>query len=272
MDEFVIKLPPVGAPRLPILLSCPHVGTEIPAEVRPSMDPEIARTTPDVDWFVHRLYEFAPRLGVTLIHARYSRLVVDLNRDPAGKKLYADGRKETGLCPVRTFALQDVYLSGKEPDDAEIARRVAKYYTPYHARVRSLLEEIRAGHGAALLFEAHSIRRRVPSIRPEPFEDLILGDQQGKTAAPILTEVALRSLGEGTGFTLSHNTPFMGGYLTRSFGDPESAIHALQLEMAQDVYMDEERIELDEVKLQRIRPVLDRALRALGAAVAGLAR
>lgn len=267
---FFIESPPPGVKRLPILVSVPHSGTEVPANVAATMRPEVARGTPDTDWFVHELYSFAPELGITLIHARYSRLVIDLNRDPAGHKLYADGRSETQLVPLKTFAGERVYAA-QDPDAAEVGQRLDAIYRPYHQQVEALLRGLRGAHRHVLFWDAHSIKRRVPSIRPEPFADMILGDQKGRTAAPELTRTALDSLGKGSGYDLAHNTPFMGGYLTRSMGRPSEGLHALQLEMAQDVYMNEPEARRDPASVARIQPLLRQTLLALAARLAGLA-
>jgi len=267
-DVFHIERP--RGPRLPILLSCPHSGTEIPDAIARTMHPDVAAAVPDTDWFVHELYDFAPEMGITLIRARLSRFVVDLNRDPSGQKLYADGRSETTHVPVRTFAGAPIYHGG-EPDQTEIARRMRLYFEPYHAQVAVLLDELRREHAHVLFYDAHSIRRLVPSVRPTPFPDMILGDQRGRTAAPILTETALRVLRRAGTYAVSHNDPFMGGYLTRRFGQPERGVSALQLEMAQDIYMDEDRGAHDATKQAAVARILRDTLTDLATAVGQLA-
>ena len=65
----------------PLLISLPHDGSEIPDALAARMTPA-ARTAPDTDWFVSRLYGFARELGASILVPRYSRYVVDLNRPP----------------------------------------------------------------------------------------------------------------------------------------------------------------------------------------------
>jgi N-formylglutamate deformylase len=245
MTEILNILPAKGK-RVPVIVSCPHVGTEIPIEIAREMDPSLVMNVPDTDWFVHELYGFAPEMGITLVHAGFSRYVVDLNRDPAGAKLYGDDRPETTLVPVQSFGGKPLYRNAT-PDDKEIARRKAQYFDPYHVGLAALLAGLRKEFKHVLFFDAHSIQRRVPSIRPEPFPDVIVGDQKGKTAAPALSQAALASL-ENSGLKVSYNDPFMGGYLTRSIGKPETGIHAIQLEMSQDIYMNEPAAQRDEKK------------------------
>jgi N-formylglutamate amidohydrolase len=141
------------------------------------------------------------------------------------------------------------------------------YYAPYHATIEVALRDLRQRHAHVLFFDAHSIKRRVPSIRPEPFADVILGDQKGKTAHHRLARTALDAL---QSLHVAHNEPFMGGYLTRSFGRPAEGIHALQLEMSQDLYMDEDAVRRDPAKEARVQAILRKLLTALARRVTEL--
>ncbi len=223
--------------RVPVLVSVPHCGVEFPPDIARTLNPHLVKRPEDTDWFVHELYDFAQELGITLVHARYSRYVVDLNRHPAGQPLYTDGRTETNVVPTQSFAGEVLY-PGKLPDDTERCRRLALYFEPYHLCLRQTLDDLQREFGAVLLYDAHSIRRLVPAIRPEPFPDLILGDQRGHSADARLSVRALERLREGGGYGVAHNEPFQGGYITRHFGQPSLGVHALQLEMAQDLYLD----------------------------------
>ena len=128
-----------------------------------------------------------------------------------------------------------------------------KFYWPYYKKIEELLADIKNEFGYAIFFDCHSIKRNVPSISDSSFPDLILGDNDGKTADPKLIKLALKTLGEQKAFDILHNTPFKGGHLTRWFGQPSEGIHALQLEMSQDLYLDEGNDHYVEVKAALIR-------------------
>jgi N-formylglutamate amidohydrolase len=245
------------------------VGTEIPSDIAKQLVPE-ARRSPDTDWYVDQLYDFAPDIGVTLIAARYSRYVVDLNRAPEGGSLYGDGRKETALVPVKSFADTPLYRNAV-PDAAEVRRRIELYHAPYHRQLDGLLDELKSAFGIALCFDGHSIRRLVPTIRPTPFPDMILGDADGKAAAPALTAIALKELGASI-FKVTHNDPFKGGHITRRIGQPMRDVHALQLEMCQDVYMMDGASAPDPARLTKLQPVLRHMLLALGRTLISLSK
>src|SRR5687768_15892192 len=98
-----------AAVEIPILISVPHCGIAFPEECKNEYDARLIERPDDTDWFVDRLYEFAPAMGMTTISATYSRWVIDLNRDPESKPLYSDGRIITGLCPTTDFLGSPLY-------------------------------------------------------------------------------------------------------------------------------------------------------------------
>jgi N-formylglutamate deformylase len=244
------------ANKAPVILSVPHSGIEFPDELKSHYRPEMARQPDDTDWFVHDLYNFAPEFGITVIHARYSRWVIDLNRDPASMPLYDDGRIITGLTPVTDFFGNEIYLEKRfVPDKSETERRLENYYRPYYQKIESLLAERIQEFGKVLLWDAHSIRRFVPTIRKEAFPDLILGDNDEQSADKEIIEIALNGL-RGGKYVANHNAPFKGGKITRHFGNPEAGVHALQLEMTKINYMKDDELAFDDDRANEVRKIL----------------
>jgi N-formylglutamate deformylase len=137
---------------VPILISVPHCGTAFPDELRDQYEPSLISAPDDTDWFVDKLYDFAPSLGMTMITAVYSRWVIDLNRDPESKPLYTDGRIITGLCPTTTFLGEPLYKDKRNEVDAnEVGRRVNLYYKPYHDKISELIKGLKTRHKKVLL-------------------------------------------------------------------------------------------------------------------------
>ena len=260
-DPFVIIEP--KEPRVPFILSVPHCGTDFPEELHGDYVPEMMASPDDTDWFVHELYNFASDMGITIIHAKYSRWVIDLNRDPESAPLYDDGRIITGLTTTTDFFGKPIYVSeDKIPDQQEVERRLEAYYWPYYTKVQSLLDERIQQFGKTILWDAHSIRHLVPTIRKDVFPDMILGNNDGKTAHPALIESALNNLSSGE-YGVNHNTPFKGGHITRYFGQPENNIHALQLEMNKILYMDDSETQFAADRADKVRIVLKQTFEAL---------
>lgn len=239
----------------PLLVSVPHAGTHVPDPIAARLT-GAARALPDTDWHVHRLYDFAAETGASVLVATHSRYVVDLNRDPGGAALYA-GQDETGVVPTTTFAREAIYRDGQAPDQTESEMRVATYWRPYHDQLADELARMRAVHGVAVLLDAHSIRSRVPRFFDGVLPDLNLGTRGGTSAHPGLIQAAMGVLDQATGFTSVCDGRFRGGYITRTHGQPDAGVHAIQLEMAQSVYMDEDPpYTYREQRAARIRPIL----------------
>jgi N-formylglutamate deformylase len=202
-------------------------------------------------------------MGITMISANYSRWVIDLNRDPNSKPLYTDGRIITALCPATNFLGQPIYKDERtEVELPEVKRRVELYYKPYHQQLEKLLAETKKKFGKVLLWDSHSIRQYVPTIYKEKFPDLILGDADSTSASPDLIEAALSTLDHDS-YSVSHNHPFKGGYITRHYGKPDAHQHALQLEMSKVNYMDDEQMKYDKVRSDKMRKLLKRVFAKL---------
>jgi N-formylglutamate deformylase len=221
----------------PLVIDIPHAGTHVPGAILDRLT-ATARSCPDTDWHVEKLYAFAPALGATMVIATHSRYVVDLNRDPSGRPLYP-GADNTETCPLRTFADEPIYVRGGEPDAAEIAQRIEAFHAPYHASLEAEVERVRARHGYVVLLDGHSIRSRLPRFFTGRLPDLNLGTARGTSCAAGLQAVTESVLGSAAGFTSVFNGRFTGGYVTRHYGMPSRGAHALQLEMAQVCYMGE---------------------------------
>lgn len=246
----------------PLVVNVPHAGTHVPDAIRLRLS-AAARAMPDTDWHVERLYALARSTGTTLMVATHSRYVVDLNRDPAGKPLYP-GADNTEVVPLHTFDRLPIYRAGEEPKANELRRRIDVYWKPYHDRVQHELERLKERYGFAILFDAHSIRSQVPRFFEGRLADFNLGTAKGASMEAALASRLLGVCQEASGYSSVLDGRFTGGYITRCYGRPAQGVQAVQLELAQLIYMDEAppfrfRPELAE----RIQPILRRVLEEL---------
>ena len=254
MEPYYIIEPKVK--KVPFILSVPHCGVEFPTELKEHYNQTLIQQPDDTDWFVQELYNFASELGITIIYAKYSRWVIDLNRDPESKPLYNDGRIITALTPVTDFFGNNIYQNeGLIPSEQETERRLKKYYWPYYKKIEELIAELKIEFKEVLFWDAHSIRSFVPTIRKEKFPDMILGDNDEKTAHKKLIQTALEGLSTST-YQVNHNTPFKGGHLTRYFGNPQNGVNALQLEMTKLLYMEDNELDFSTQRANKVREVL----------------
>jgi len=247
----------------PLLVSVPHDGIFVPDDIAARLTPE-ARRVPDTDWHIARLYAVAKELGASLIVPRCSRYVIDLNRPEDDVSLYP-GQNTTGLCPTVRFSGDPVYLEGQQPSGDEVRARVETYWRPYHVALRGELERLHAAHGRVVLWEGHSIKGDLPFLFEGRLPDLNLGTASGTSASPGLQQRLEAVLAAQSRYGWVHNGRFKGGYITRHYGDPGRGIEAVQLEVSQRIYMDEDSFAWDEAKAcqaqHMIRALLAQALR-----------
>ena len=239
----------------PLLVSLPHDGSAIPDDLAARMTPQ-ARRAPDTDWHVSRLYAFARDLGASVLVPRYSRYVVDLNRPEDDTSLYP-GQNTTGLCPAVRFTGEPLYLDGQQPPSDDVAARVATYWRPYHDALRGELERLHAAHGRVVLWEGHSIRGSgLPFLFEGRLPDLNLGTAAGTSCSPALQTRLEGVLAAQAAYDWVANGRFKGGHITRHYGRPADGIDAVQLEISQRTYMDEDSFEYDEAKAADLQVVL----------------
>ncbi|HEY2069594.1 MAG TPA: N-formylglutamate deformylase [Rhizomicrobium sp.] len=214
----------------PLIVSMPHTGTEIPPDIEAQLvSPWLGRE--DADWHVEQLYDFDH--GATVIRTAMSRTVIDCNRDPSGASLYP-GQATTELCPTTTFDGEP--LTREAPTDID-ARR-ARWFDPYHAAIAAEIARLRQRHDRVVLFDAHSIRSRIPRLFDGELPNLNIGTNTGATCDVRLTD-AVAAACAVSDFSYVINGRFKGGWTTRHYGKPETGVHAIQLELACRGYMDE---------------------------------
>lgn len=227
-----------NAGTLPLLVSMPHVGTDIPDDIAARMT-DAASPRQDTDWHLERLYGFLAEMGASTLAARWSRYVIDLNRPRENTNLYP-GQDTTGLCPVDTFHREPLYLDGQAPDAGDIERRLTHFWQPYHHQLRAELDRLLTLHPAVVLWDAHSIASVVPRFFDGKLPDLNFGTADGNSCERAMQDAVVAVANAQDRYTVAVNGRFKGGHITRHYGQPGARVHAIQLEMCQSVYMDEE--------------------------------
>ena len=239
----------------PLVLSLPHVGTVITDDLKDGYA-ERALQVEDTDWHLHTLYNFLGELGASVLMPSTSRYVIDLNRPPDDTPMYP-GAANTELCPTHFFTGEPLYQPGQEPAPAERLRRRETYWQPYHSALAGELARLKAQHGFALLWDAHSIRTELPWLFEGRLPDLSIGTASGASADARIAEAAMQACASFPHISTVLNGRFKGGYITRHYGRPAHGIHAIQLEMCQHLYMQEVAPYAYDAEIaSRIQPVL----------------
>lgn len=245
----------------PLIISIPHAGLEVPQDIEKRLTP-VARTLPDTDFHVDTLYaDFITAHDATAIKANFSRYVIDMNRAPDDAPLYP-GQAKIPLCPDKTFAGAYLYTDEKPVTAEEQQHRLETYWQPYHDALAAQIARIKTIHGYALLYDAHSIRSAVPRLFDGQLPDLNLGTVNGQSCDTDRQAAAFTTAQNNPAFTSVLNGRFIGGYITRHYGNPQNNIHALQMELAQSTYMNEDTTHYDARRAEKLKPVLENILLA----------
>jgi N-formylglutamate amidohydrolase len=239
----------------PLVFASPHSGRCYPTEfiAASRLDPLGLRRSEDS--FVDELFAAAAGFGAPLVHATFPRAWCDPNReawelDPA---MFVDDlpawvnttspRVVAGLGTLaRVVASGEGIYRGKIRF-AEAERRVETCWKPFHDAISTLIEATLARFGQCVLIDCHSMPSHTPvSGRGDRSVDFVLGDAHGTACAPYLIRFVERRLID-LGYRVRRNDPYAGGFITRHYGRPRDHVHALQIEIARDLYMDEARFE-----------------------------
>jgi N-formylglutamate amidohydrolase len=233
----------------PLVFCSPHSGRFYPQSFLQAARLNAFDLRRSEDAFVDLLLGPAAQSGIPLLHARYPRAYLDVNREPyeldprlieGPLPAFANTRSMRvaaglGAIPRIVADGQDIYR--RRLPVAEALERIERLHKPFHACLRRLLHRARTVFGMALLVDWHSMPSgEATGSRSTP--DFVLGDRFATSCAPSFVD-AVESLLRRKGYSVSRNKPYAGGFITESHGDPSQNLHALQIEVSRALYMNE---------------------------------
>ncbi|MBV8702327.1 MAG: N-formylglutamate amidohydrolase [Acetobacteraceae bacterium] len=234
----------------PIVFVSAHSGRRYPPAfvAAARLDPLSLRRSEDS--FVEELFADSPSHGAPLLSANFPRAYCDANREAweLDPTMFEDtlpawvnttsSRVSAGLGTIaRVVATGEAIYHGRLRF-AEAERRVRECWQPFHDTLTALVEGTRASFGACLVVDCHSM----PANGGGRGGDIVLGDAHGTSCGPGVMRAVEQAL-TGLGYSVRRNDPYAGGFITRHYGRPREGVHALQIEIARTLYMDEARIE-----------------------------
>lgn len=202
------------------------------------------------DCFVDELFAGAVTHGAPLIAAQFPRAYLDVNREPyeLDPEMFEDllpdfvntssARVAGGLGTVARIVSEGEEIYRQKLLYAEAEERINALHIPYHQNLAELIDHTYNRFGTALLIDGHSMPSKEHHQQNHPRADFVLGDRCGNSCAPQVTDFFVHFL-KDSGFSVTCNQPYAGGYITERYGVPEKGRHALQVEINRALYMDE---------------------------------
>jgi len=237
---------------VPLVFVSAHSGRDYSPDFLAATRLDATALRKSEDAFVEELFAAAPDLGAPLLAARFPRAWCDANReawelDPGmfDEPLpdwvnSASPRVGAGLGTIARVVANGEAIYRHRLSFREAELRVRLSWEPFHAALAALVSETRVRFGACLVVDCHSMP--TPPGQGSEGPQFVLGDAHGSSCAP-RTMRAMEALLQGQGFRVQRNDPYAGGYITRHYGRPRENTHAIQIEIARGLYMDEGRVE-----------------------------
>tara|TARA_B100001250_G_C19612386_1_gene705557 strand:- start:1 stop:861 length:861 start_codon:yes stop_codon:yes gene_type:complete len=242
--------------KIPFILTSPHSGTEFPENFFKNniLNENKRKLLMVSDLYVDELIENIKPYNLVKLFSQYSRAYIDLNRNvneidytilnikpKTYKNFFVSGYTNNGygLIHTKTFDQKDIYKNPLSLNDIE--ERISKVYRPWHQKLEKKIKKIKIQNNQVFLMDFHSMPSEVFNQSQFIKKDIILGDQYGKSSNPVFTN-KLKNLFEKNGLNVGMNIPYKGGYISKNYGNPSKGIHAIQIEIRRDLYMDEKKL------------------------------
>lgn len=234
-----------------LVLDSPHSWRHWPADAPECLASEAALLS-SWDAYLDELWSSAAAQRAPTLCARFHRAYIDANRarddiDAAlingqwSGPLNPSEKSRAGMGLIRMYALPGIPMYAQALSVEEIELRLQRYYDPYHAELKRLIERAHQRHGFNCHIDCHSMKSRgnamnIDSGQARP--DVVLGDRDHSTAHPALTQFIAEEL-RSQGLNVQVNFPYKGAELVRRYGQPALGHHSVQIELNRALYMDE---------------------------------
>lgn len=249
-EPVIITRPTDGVAEIPLVFDSPHSGYDYPDDMNSIVPNEILRQTEDA--FIDALFGHVSVLGAVFLKAMFPRCYIDPNRSTEDIQVDAlDGpwpgpvnnsikiNRGAGLTFTKIQGELEIY--DRKLSVAEVQNRIDSYWQPYHTALGNELDRLHTAHGQVWHINCHSMPAK-GNVHSEDGAveraDFVLGDRDGTTCAPELTQFVGEFL-SGRGFDVAINWPMKGVELVRKHGRPSENRHSLQIEVNRRLYMHE---------------------------------
>ena len=251
-DQDVLIVHGPREPAVPLVLDSPHSGVRMPPDFGAALSEHDLRDGEDC--YIDELYKPAAERGIPLLAAQFPRTYLDPNRHHADIDLalldaawphehQPSGKDRIGKALIWRTLDDGRPIYARRLGVDEVRRRIERYHRPYHDTLRELLDAAHARFGTVVHLNCHSMNA-VSGLMGEggpgvPRADFVLGDRDG-TSCDLAFTHAVRDFLKGLGYRVAINDPYKGVELVRRYSSPSTGRHSLQIEIARNLYMNEE--------------------------------
>jgi N-formylglutamate deformylase len=252
MSPVTVLAPSAGDARL--VFDSPHSGRFYPPDWHTHATGVALRRGEDA--YVDELLGDVVAHSVVVLLANYPRCYIDVNRElrdidaellaePWPAPLEPSEKTRRGLGLIRRYVTPGVAVNDAPLTVADVMTRIERVYRPYHQTLRELLDAVRSRHGVVWHVNWHSMKSRGNALTPDGpgavRPDVVVGDRDGASAAPALTQAVVETLRE-RGYRVAVNNPYKGGTIVARYGRPAEGVHSVQVELNRALYLDEARV------------------------------
>ena len=254
--------------KLPLLISVPHGGRQIPHEIRDRIALTEKEVFDDGDAFTRDLYNFRDD-ALAYIDTPIARAFIDLNRAPNERP----PENPDGVVKTVTVNQCAVYKSGRFPSEPLIQTLLKNYYFPYH----QVLDALQSNTTIKLALDCHSMLAMSPPISEVPGQSRPLfclsnrGNKNGMpkemdqeiTSPPEMIQLlakCFRKIFNCSKEEVKINEPFSGGYIIQSHY--KGKIPWIQLEINRKLYLAPPYFDKDQLRVstERILEIREKLL------------
>jgi formiminoglutamase len=203
---------------LPLLLSVPHAGLEVPGYLQAWCRLSPQEIAEDGDVGAKAIYDLGNEVRA-FVTTGVARAIVDMNRGP-------NDRRKDGV--VKTHTCWDVAIYEPSVPDELLAQTIREHHQPYHEQLTRYADD----PGLLLGIDCHTMAANGPPVGPDPGAPrpmVCVSDGNGETCPGAWTELFCDCLRQQFPGQVTLNEPFAGGYITRYHG---LEMPWLQLEMS----------------------------------------
>lgn len=235
--------------KLPVLISVPHGGSEIPSEIANRVCITPKDQFEDGDALTREIYGIKNEV-LAYVEGNIARAFVDLNRDANDRP----PKNPDGVVKSMTCLGKPIYHRDQELNDDLTDLLLKKYYLPYHQSIRTTLD---CKKNLKLMLDCHTMEAVGPKISPDPGKvrpKFCLGNNHGKSCPAEMVQRMAHCI--KIAFALNDddviiNKPFAGGFITQTYAN--KPIPCIQIEMSRNLYLAEPWFDSENLKVSSDR-------------------